>query len=443
MEHIKPTECNSRRRFLRNSAFAAAFFIVPRHVLGRGFVAPSDKKNLAIIGCGKQSSHLANSFMRLPNVQMVGASDVFAEKLQRMQQQINRYYTEKNNQAQYKSCGTHPDFRELLSNKSIDAVIIATPDHWHAVMAVEACRAGKDVYCEKPLSLTVAEGRAMVKAARKHQRVFQTGSMQRSSAEFRKAVNLVRGGHIGKITAVEVNIGPPVKAYDLPEQNTPAGLDWQRWLGPNMTYRAYNKELAPDLEYEKKIWPNWRNYIDFGGGMMTDWGAHMFDIAQWGLNMDSTGPVSLQISGPGQQGGLLYTYANGVTMTHRLLTSGTSPYCKFVGDGGEILVQRGSLITTPSSLKDKVLTDAEQQVYKSDNHYADFISAMESRNAPICDVEIGHRSATIGNIGNIAYLLGRSLTWDPAEERFTNDAAANKMLSRELKKEWRIKRLGA
>lgn len=439
MENTTHAGHNSRRQFLRKSAYASAFFIVPRHVLGRGFTAPSDKKTIAIIGCGKQSGHLANSFMRLPNVQLVAASDVFAGKLQRMQQQVNAYYAEKNNQSNYNSCGTHADFREVLSDKSIDAVIIATPDHWHAVMAVKACEAGKDVYCEKPLSLTVAEGRAMVNAARKHKRVFQTGSMQRSSGEFRKAVELVRSGYIGKITSVEVNIGPPVKAFDLPEEAIPNGLNWERWLGPNTVFRPYNKELAPDLEYEKKIWPHWRNYIDFGGGMMTDWGAHMFDIAQWGLDMDNSGPVSLQISGPGQDGGLLYTYANGITMTHRLLTQGTSPYTKFTGEGGEVHVQRGRLTTTPEGLKDKVLTDADKRVYTSDNHYADFITAMDSRKPPICDVETGHRSATIGTIGNIAYLLGRSLTWDPVKERFANDGEANKMLTRELKKEWRIK----
>lgn len=429
----------SRRRFLRNSAYASAFFIVPRHVLGRGFTAPSDKKTIAIIGCGKQSGHLANSFMRLPNVQLVAASDVFADKLQRMQRLVNAYYAEKNNQSNYNSCGTHADFREILSDKSIDAVIIATPDHWHGVMAVRACEAGKDVYCEKPLSLTVAEGRAMVDAARKHKRVFQTGSMQRSSGEFRKAVELVRSGYIGNITSVEVNIGPPVKAFDLPEEPIPAGLNWERWLGPNTVFRPYNKELAPDLAYEQKIWPHWRNYIDFGGGMMTDWGAHMFDIAQWGLAMDSSGPVALQISGPGQQGGLTYTYANGITMTHRLLTQGTAPYCKFTGEGGVVHVQRGALTTTPESLKDKELTEADKRVYFSDNHYADFITAMDSRKPPICDVETGHRSATIGTIGNIAYLLGRSLTWDPVKERFANDNEANKMLTRTLKKEWRIK----
>ena len=429
----------SRRRFLRNSAYATAFFIVPRHVLGRGFLAPSDKKNLAFIGCGKQSGFLCSSFMKLPNVQMVGACDVYAQKLERMQKQINAFYAEKNIQPGYNSCKAYADFRDILRDSSIDAVIIATPDHWHAVMTVKACEAGKDVYCEKPLSLTVAEGRAMVKAARKHKRVVQTGSMQRSSGEFRKAVELVRNGNIGKLTAVEVNIGPPVRAYDLGDETTPEGLDWQRWLGPNKVYRAYNKELAPDLEYEKKIWPNWRNYTDFGGGMMTDWGAHMFDIAQWGLDMDNSGPVSLQVPGADAKGGLVYTYANGITMTHRLLTQGTAPYCKFIGEAGEVYVQRGKLITTPENLKEKTLTEADKRVYTSENHYADFITAMDSRKPPICDVETGHRSATIGNIGNIAYLLGRSLTWDPAKERFEGDKEANKMLTRELRKEWRLK----
>jgi predicted dehydrogenase len=183
---------------------------------------------------------LANAFLNLPNVQMVAASDVFDFKMKRMQTQVNQYYANTLNKPDYNSCKGHKDFREILADKSVDAVIIASPDHWHAVMSVKACEAGKDVYCEKPLALTVAEGRAMVNAARKYKRVFQTGSMQRSWPEFRQAVELVRNGYIGDVSSVVVNIGPPVQEFDLPEQPLPAGLDWNAWLGPNEVQRPYH-----------------------------------------------------------------------------------------------------------------------------------------------------------------------------------------------------------
>lgn len=427
----------SRRKFLRDASFASAFFIVPRHVLGRGFTAPSDKKNLAIIGCGKQSSGLANAFLNLPNVQMVAASDVFDFKMKRMQTQVNQYYANTLNKPDYNSCKGHKDFREILADKSVDAVIIASPDHWHAVMSVKACEAGKDVYCEKPLALTVAEGRAMVNAARKYKRVFQTGSMQRSWPEFRQAVELVRNGYIGDVSSVVVNIGPPVQEFDLPEQPLPAGLDWNAWLGPNEVQRPYHQDLAPDESYEKKIWPYWRKYADFGGGMITDWGAHMFDIAQWGMNTDETGPLQLFAPIAPEMGNLILKYPR-FTMMHSLQSPGSTQYCRFNGSKGSLTVQRGKIITDPVHIKDIKILDSDSWVYFSDNHYADFIKCIDSRAKPICDVEIGHRTSTVCNITNIAYTLREDLNWDAEKEMFVDNEAANRMLTRRLKKEWQI-----
>ncbi|MFN4145601.1 MAG: Gfo/Idh/MocA family protein [Runella sp.] len=423
-----------RRDFLNQAVItAASFFIVPRHVLGKGYTAPSDMLNFGFIGCGKQSGGLRTRFLQTGKVQFVGVSDVDATKRNLMRDAVQKFYAEKSGQQTYKACETYEDFRELLSRKDIDAVIIASPDHWHAAMSIKACEAGKDVYCEKPLALTVAEGRAMVKAARKHKRVLQTGSMQRSAKEFRQAVNLVRNGYIGQIKQIKVNVGGPPKTWDLATENTPEGLNWDYWLGPNTIARPYNHVLAPNLQ--ASFWPKWRDYAEFGGGGMTDWGAHMFDIAQWGLDMDDSGPVEIIPPTDNSGKGLIYKYKNGVEMIHNPVEG--KPHCHFIGTEGEIWVARGEL-RTPDALRDKVIGPNEKQVYASDNHYEDFLTCMQTRQKPICDVEIGHRTASVCNIGNIAYQLKRPLQWNPSKERFKDDTEANALLTRPMRDEWRV-----
>ncbi len=424
----------SRRNFLRNAAIASSVLIVPRHVLGgRGFVAPSDKVVMGIIGCGKQSFGLRTNFARLSEVQITALCDPFEGKLTRLANTNNEAYAAINGGGRYQATTTFSDFRELLAVKDIDAVIIASPDHWHASMAVEAAKAGKDIYCEKPLSLTVKEGRAMVDATRKYGRVFQTGSMQRSRPEFTQAVQLVRSGAIGKITKVVVSVGGPPKDWDLQAEPLPQGLNWELWMGPNVVDRPFNHVLAPLLD--QNFWAQWRAYKEFGGGFMTDWGAHMFDIGQWGLDMDHTGPVKVISPGPGQSSGLIYEYANGIQMIHQ---DNQKNYCHFFGTEGEVYVERGLLQTTPETLKDKVFNASDYKIYVSDNHYLDFINAIKTRKHPICDVEIGHRTATVCNIGNIAYQLGRTLEWNPEKEKFRKDGEANKLLARKMKKEFRV-----
>ncbi len=433
---MKKTTAQSRREFLKTSTLVAtAFFIVPRYVLGRGYLAPSDRINLGFIGCGKQSAYLQNSFLKTNQIEFVGAADVFDAKRDRFIQGINVYNTLQGKEAT-NNCKPYHDFRELLERKDIDGVIIAVPDHWHAAVAVRACNAGKDVYCEKPLSLTVAEGRAMVHAARKHNRVFQTGSMQRSWKEFRQAVELIRNGYIGEVKQVKVNIDGPPKAWDLQGEPIPEGLDWDFWLGPNTIERPYNSIIAPTIALEPSLWPQWRAYKEFGGGGMTDWGAHMFDIAQWGLNMDDSGPVKVIAPADGAKVGLIYEYGNGVQMIH--VNEKGSAYCKFIGTNGEVHVGRGVLKTSPETLKGKVIGENEKHVYYSDNHYMDFLNAIRTRKKPICDVEVGHRTATVCNIGNIAYSLGRTLEWNPELEKFINDSEANALLHRPMKKEWKV-----
>ncbi|WP_420146699.1 Gfo/Idh/MocA family protein [Spirosoma sp.] len=418
----------TRRTFLKKAATLSAFYIVPRHVLGRGYLAPSDQITVGFIGLGKQAGGLRNQFLK-NEARVVAACDVDQPKVVAFSEAVNKYYADKNEQESYKGFQQYDDYRKLLANKDIDAVVIATPDHWHSAIAIAAAKAGKDIYCEKPLSLTIKEGRDMVNATRKYKRVFQTGNMQRSWKEFRQAVELVRNGYIGQIKTINVNVGGPPRDFDLKEEPIPAGLNWDAWLGPNTIARPYNNVLNPVLG--ASFWGQWRDIRDFGGGGMTDWGAHMFDIAQWGLDMDNSGPTELM---PGKDGkGLIYTYANGVQMHHNPVEG--KQFCQFIGTEGEIKVARGEL-TTPAKLKDQIIGEHEKHVYFSDNHYKNFLDAIRSRKPPICDVEVGHRTASVCTLGNIAYQLGRPLRWNPVAEKFDGDPEANKLLSRPMRTKW-------
>lgn len=431
----------SRRNFVGTTAKAlTGFLIVPRYVLGGKspsgllYTAPSDMISLGFIGTGKQGRGLTGSFLKTREARIVALSEVYSSKAQLTIDSIKTDYKTNPQLGTFSEIIVYNDFRELLARKDVDAVVIATPDHWHAAMAVRAAEAGKDIYCEKPLALTVKEGRAMVNATRKYNRVFQTGSMQRSWDEFRHTVEMIRNGYIGDIKKIKVNIGQPPKPYDLLAEPIPDGLDWSKWLGPNSPV-AFNAELAPPIT--KDVYPNWRNYREFGGGMVTDWGAHMFDIVQWALDMDNSGPVEVIAPDDKEYPFLTYRYQNGITMTHEKWEWNNAIH--FIGTEGEIKVQRGKLETTPASLKDKVIGETDKHVYKSENHYKDFLDAIRKRSKPICDVETGHRTSSVCNIGNIAYQLKRRLEWDPLKEIFKNDPEANDLLGRPMVNEWGIK----
>lgn len=419
----------NRRTFLKQAATLSAFYVVPRHVLGRGYTAPSDQIALGFIGLGRQAGGLRNQFLK-NEARVIAVCDVYQPKITAFTEGVNKYYADKADKGSYKGCERYDDYRALLNNKSVDAVVIATPDHWHSPIAIAAAKAGKDIYCEKPLSLTIQEGRDMVDATRKYKRVFQTGNMQRSWKEFRQAVELVRNGYIGEVKTINVNVGGPPRDFDLTAEPIPEGLNWDAWLGPNTIERPFNNGLNPSLG--ATFWGKWRDIRDFGGGGMTDWGAHMFDIAQWGLDMDNSGPTELL---PGKDGkGLIYRYANGIEMHHTPVEG--KQFCQFIGTEGEVKVARGELITTPVELKDKIIGEHEKHVYFSDNHYKDFLDAIRSRKNPISDVEVGHRTASVCTLGNIAYQLGRPLHWNPAKEKFKNDAEANRLLSRPMRTKW-------
>lgn len=409
-------------------AIAAGPLILPSHVWSAE-TKPSSKISVGFIGVGTQGRGLLGGFLRRNDTQVVAVCDVDTTRRAHARQVVDEHYGKQ--KENFKGCAEFKDFRELIARKDIDAVVIATPDHWHAIPVVLAADSGKDIYCEKPLSLTIYEARAMANAVRRNNRVFQTGSMQRSSAEFHKACELVRNGRIGKVKTVHVGVGAPSKWCDLPEEPSEPGLDWDLWLGP-APVRPYNSVLSPRGVH--KHFPNWRNYREYSGGMMTDWGAHHFDIAQWGLGMDDSGPVEIIPPDDAKAtSGVRYLYANGVEMIH-----GGEGGVTFKGTDGEIFVTRGQFRAKPESIAQEPIPDSGVRLYKSNNHIQDFIECVRSRKRPICDVEIGCRSVTVCHLGNLAYWNHRRLKWDPKAELFVGDAEANKWLNPPKRSPWTV-----
>ncbi len=422
----------NRRNFIgRAAAGAGAITILPGHMMGgsRG-VAPSDRINLGYIGVGKQSLGLLRSINGCPETIVLACCDVDRKKLARFKTEAEKANAEKLS-AGSQVVDTYENYRELLERKDVDAVVIASPDHWHGMMAVDAAKAGKDIYCEKPMSLTVAEGRAMVSATRKYDRVFQTGNMQRSWRNFRHACEMVSNGYIGEIKVINVHVGSPSMACELPGEPEPGYLNWDLWVGPSL-FRNYSPVLSPPIEDDN--WAMWRSYRDFGGGGITDWGAHMFDIGQWAMGMDHSGPVEFIPPEKRARLGLQMKYANGTVMNH--MDWGESNAVQFLGSEGKIEVSREFYRSDIEGLTEMKLKNNDKPLYHSDNHYQDWVDAMKNRTRPVSDVETGHRTASVCNIANMAYALERPLKWSPAHEKFIDDDDANRMLSRSFRGKW-------
>ncbi len=419
----------SRRNFVGTTAAgAAAFTVNPGFTMATN--TGTDKIRLGFIGVGKQSHSLLKDLNKCPETVVMACCDVVSTKAAKFKGEAQAFNDMKWKGEKFEVVA-YNNYRELLIRTDIDAVVIATPDHWHAQVAIDAAKAGKDIYCEKPMALTVAEGRAMVKATRKYKRVFQTGNMQRSWRNFRHASELVANGYIGEIKEINVSVGPPVKALDLPSFPTPDNVDWDMWVGPSL-YRDYSPVLAPPVEVDG--YPDWRSYREFGGGMITDWGAHMFDIAQWALGMDESGPV--EFIPPTQHAviGLQMKYKNGVVLNHSNWGKGNA--VQFIGTKGKIEVSREFLRSDPANIVETEIKPTDKHLYKSENHYQDWIDAIKKRTRPVSDVETGHRTSSLCNIANIAYTLQRTLKWDPKKEKFIGDDAANLMLTRAYRGKW-------
>ena len=418
------TNFRSRRQFIKKSLIlGSGISIVPAHVLGGAkHTAPSDKITIGVIGTGRQGRGLASRFGAKENVRILAGADVDGTKLSRFQSHLKTVMEKHHGPSQ--GCDIYEEYGEILERDDVDAVIIASPDHWHAKMSIDAMKAGKDVYCEKPLAHTIEQGRDMVNTATKTQRILQTGSMQRSREGFRHAVELVRNGYLGEIQKVLVNVGDPAIPCDLETMPVPQHLNWQAWVGP-AKYHGYHTMLNPLVDEE--VWAQWRQFAEYGGGILSDWGAHMFDIAQWALDMDRSGPVLLiPPSDRSARRGLKMIYDSGVEMVHEDFDRGWA--VRFIGSEGTLDVSRQFLDSKPGHLANIKIGNDELRVYHSDDHYEDWINAIKKRTQPICDAETGHRSSSVCNLANIAYQIGRPLRWDPEKEKFAKNKDANRLL---------------
>jgi len=448
----------NRRQFLRHATAAAVGvagfpYFVPSSALGKaGAVAPSNRIVMACIGTGKQGTGLMRGFLTKPGTQIVAVCDADSVKRKRAAGRVEKYYSRQSAGGAYKGCDDYLDFRDVLARDDIDAVTVAAPDHWHAIIVCEAARAGKDMYCEKPLSLTIDEARRMVKTVKRYGRILQTGSQQRSSANFRFACELVRSGYIGQVKTVRVWVAWPPRECGLPPMPVPPSLDWDRWLGP-APWRPYHPIIAPPPVPESVVnspayelpyvlsdpdpgyggWPQWRRFRDYSGGIMTDMGAHHFDIAQWALGMDGSGPVEIIPPDGKEYKVLTYKYANGVVMTRDVANG-----ILFTGTEGKVEVNRGYLRTWPDNLIRHKIGPNDVNLYKSNDHYVNWLDCVRSRSKPICDVEIGCSSATVCHLGNLAYQLDRPLKWDPQKWHFVNDPDSDRLLSRAKRSPWHL-----
>jgi predicted dehydrogenase len=426
---------STRRQFLRGAAAAPFVFSGIRATA----YAANERINLGFIGVGMMGRGHLSGHLGDPTVQVVAICELEPTRREDAKKKVEAKYAEAMKKGTYKGCDTI-DFREILGRKDIDAVVIATPDHWHAIPCVEAARAGKHIYCEKPLTHTISEGRKIVQEVKKAGVIFQTGSQQRSEfgGHFRKAVEYVRNGMIGKLKAIRIGdgVGSAPIACDLPTQEAPEGTDWDRWLGP-APKRGYNVELCPKGMHNH--FPRWRAYREYAGGYLADMGAHHFDIAQWALDMDGAGPVKIEPPEKGDKG-LKFTYANGLEMFHGAdgVPKGMQNDCVFEGTEGTIYVGRGGIGSNPAKILETPLPEGGFRVYPSNNHRKNWVDCIRSKKETICPAEIGHRSATVCHLANIGYRLRRALRWDPAEEHFVEDAEANKLLVREYRAPWKL-----
>lgn len=415
----------TRRQFVAGAAGSLAVpLILSRRVLGdQNNVPAGDKIRIGAIGIGKMmnSSHLPH-LVKMPEVRVVAVCDVDTTRRTAGKKRVDDAYGTSD-------CAAYVDYHEVLERSDVDAIVCATPDHWHALIILEACKAGKDIYCEKPLTNTLAEARLVMDTIGASKIIFQTGSQQRSDNEFRYACELVQNGRIGKLKQITVGVGGPPRPCNLPGEPLEAGLEWDRWLGC-APQREYSSVLSPRGIHDH--FPSWRNFCEYGGGGMTDWGAHHFDIAQWGLGMDKSGPVEIvPPQNPASGHGVKYIYANGVEVIH-----GGPSGVTFIGSDGEIFVNRGKLESKPGEIIKQPIGDDQIHLYKSPGgghggHRQDWVNCVRSRKQPNCPIEIGARTIAVCHLGNIAYLHGaelggKSLKWDPAKWEFVGNDQANK-----------------
>jgi predicted dehydrogenase len=436
----------SRRAFIKSASLGiAASYIISSSTLGRdGRPAPSNRVTMGLIGLGSMGMRHVKGFLQEDDCQIIAVCDVDSNRLKAAAKEINKHYGNED-------CVQYKDFRDMISREEIDTFCISVPDHWHSIPAIQGIRAGKDIYGEKPLALTISEGKAIVEAVHRYNCVWQTGSWQRSTDHFRFGCELVRNQRIGKLQRVEVGIGggfnpgggrPTVNQIEpQPVMPIPRGFDYNMWLGP-----------APWASYtEKRCHWNFRWIMDYSGGQVTDWGAHHIDIAHWGMDCDQAGPVKVVGRGIFPKDGLWNaavdynfecTYDNSL-----MLYVGSNNHfpqgVRFIGDEGWIHITRSRLDANPKRLLKEKIGPEEIHLPRPSGdhrqgHRRDFLDCVKTRSRTITPVEVGHRSVTIAHLGNIAMILGREIRWDPKREMIINDVEASRMLSRSMRSPWCI-----
>jgi len=440
---VRPGRSVSRRAFLRTCAAAGAGLALPAIVPATvfGAAAPSERITVGCIGVGRMGMGDLREALGFKQVQVVAVCDVDSNRVRNAQKAVEAYYSERG--VSYKGCAGYGDFRELLAQDGIDAVQIATPDHWHALPALEAARQGKDIFLQKPMSLTIEEGRVLSDTVKRYDRVFQIGSQQRSDARFRQACELVRNGRIGKLTGIRVGFGTDPGMGPEPSMPVPQELDYDMWLGPAPWAPYTEKRVHPQKGYSR---PGWLRITDYGAGMITGWGSHHNDIAQWGMGTEYTGPVAIEGHAEFPQHGLWdvhgpfhieYTYANGV----KIICADNKENKQgvvFEGTEGSVYVRRGHIEAQPASLLEETIGPDETKLYVSNNHKGNFYECVKSRAQTIAPAEVAHRSCSVCLLGQIGMQLGRKLQWDPVAERFVGDAEANRRLSKPMRGSWHL-----
>jgi predicted dehydrogenase len=405
---------------------------LPASVLGAdGGVAANNRIGIGIIGMGRQASALLQMLPGIPETRLVAVADVNLPRAEAV--------------ATQHGAASYPDYRRLLERKDVDAIITATPEHWRALICLQACQAGKDIYAEKPMTLTIREGRLMVEAVRKYARVFQTGSQQRSMWPNRAGCELVRSGRLGKIQRVRAYNYPSPWHGALPAEPVPPGLDWQMWCGPTDPV-PYHQDL-----YQPRANPGWLSFRPYSGGEMTGWGSHGLDQVQWALGMDDGGPLEVWVEGEPfrpptytapesrERGDRLcreprvsFRYPGDVVVE---LSDGPMGGAIFLGENAKLTIDRALCQSDPPELAEEALENRPRAL--TENHLRDWVQCIKSRNKPVADVEIGHRSATVCHLANIARWTGKRLRWDPLKEVF-DDAEANRYLDRPRRKPWEL-----
>ncbi|HEX2970769.1 MAG TPA: Gfo/Idh/MocA family oxidoreductase, partial [Tepidisphaeraceae bacterium] len=431
----------SRRRLLQSAALLAAPLVLPSSVFGAA--APSNRITIGCIGVGRMGTGDLHDVIGRPQVQILAVCDVDSKRVNNAKGIVESRYAAQSPNGAYQGCATYGDFRDLIARPDIDVVQIVTPDHWHAIPAIAAAKAGKDIFIQKPLTYTLAEGRLLSDTVRAYGRILQVGSQQRSESNFRFACELVRNGRIGQLHTIKIGLPTDPAGPIRHPMPVPPWLNYEMWLGP-APWAEYTEDRVHPLNINDR--PGWLRVSDYCLGMITGWGAHHNDIAQWGMGTEYTGPTEIQATAEYPAEGVWdvhgrfrieYTYASGVKVICADSFQNKAGVL-FLGSEGWVYVDRGALDAHPRSLLQSAIKPREIHLYRSIHHKQDFLDCVRSRRQPIAPVEVAHRSCSVCILGHIAMKLGRKLHWDPDHERFTNDDQANRLLSRAQRQPWTV-----